>query len=296
MKLLVCIFPGSDLEHKVMTPLIQNMCQYLSFASIRNERDLLSGLFICDLLHATQELSKRYIPQVFNFLYSILFSFIQVDVPSNGVFLRTHVGFKNMLNENPTPSQDMSLLFNKMEWNGSDKCGLFVAAVGILSRFFILYSELPSFKEITFLFQKWIQFLPQDCHLNVKDCMKQVENGIHGKSNEKREPLVMQKRKPIPIPTYEPAFQEYYSIDKRYHPNRDTAEMAKLKFQYKKEKKGALRELRKDADFKAREKLKDIKQKDLEYKQKIDKIMGHLASQEGSMRGYEREAKKSKRK
>lgn len=38
------------------------------------------------------------------------------------------------------------------------------------------------------------------------------------------------------------------------------------------------------------------KQKDAEYKKKMDKIMGQLASQEGAMRGYEREKKKSKRK
>lgn len=59
--------------------------------------------------------------------------------------------------------------------------------------------------------------------------------------------------------------------------------------------KGAMRELRKDADFIAREKIKVTKEKDQEYKKKMDKIMGQLANQEGAMRGYEKEKKKSRK-
>ncbi len=72
--------------------------------------------------------------------------------------------------------------------------------------------------------------------------------------------------------------------------------MDKLKFQYKKEMKGAIRELRKDADFISREKLQETKSKDADYKKKIDKIMGQLTAQEGAMRGYEKEKKKSRKK
>ena len=84
-------------------------------------------------------------------------------------------------------------------------------------------------------------------------------------------------------------------MDKRYTPNRDIANLSKLKFQHKKEMKGAMRELRKDADFIAREKIKVTKEKDQEYKKKMDKIMGQLANQEGAMRGYEKEKKKSRK-
>ena len=72
--------------------------------------------------------------------------------------------------------------------------------------------------------------------------------------------------------------------------------MDKLKFQHKKEMKGAIRELRRDADFISREKLKETKSKDAEYKKKMDKIMGQLTAQEGAMRGYEKEKKKSRKK
>ena len=56
-----------------------------------------------------------------------------------------------------------------------------------------------------------------------------------------------------------------------------------------------MRELRKDAAFVARKKRADQKVKDEEYKKKMDRVMGHLGSQEGAMRGYERETKKAKK-
>jgi nucleolar protein 14 len=85
-------------------------------------------------------------------------------------------------------------------------------------------------------------------------------------------------------------------VDKKYNPNKEKAELAKLKFQHKQEFKGAIRELKKDAEFIARAKMEERKTKDADYKRKIDQIMGQLASQEGAMRGYDKEKKKSKRK
>jgi nucleolar protein 14 len=79
---------------------------------------------------------------------------------------------------------------------------------------------------------------------------------------------------------------------KRPHPNRDQQQLSKLKFQYKKEFKGAIRELRKDADFIAREKVKQKREEDAAYQKKMNTIMGQLAEQEGAMRGYEKVKKK----
>jgi nucleolar protein 14 len=112
----------------------------------------------------------------------------------------------------------------------------------------------------------------------------------------KRRPLQLQKRKSIPIPTYAPKFQTGYSVDKRYDPDTDRRETSKLKAEYKKEFKGAVRELRKDAAFLGRKKIQEIRDNDAKYKKKMDKIVGILAEQEGAMRGYERESKRLKKK
>ena len=112
----------------------------------------------------------------------------------------------------------------------------------------------------------------------------------------KRRPLQLQKRKAIPIKTYVPKFHTSYSVDKRYDPDQIRAQEGKLKAEYKKEFKGAVRELRKDAAFLAREKLEKIKKGDAVYKKKMDQIVGQLAEQEGAMRGYEKAVKKKSNK
>ena len=64
-------------------------------------------------------------------------------------------------------------------------------------------------------------------------------------------------------------------MDKHYDKNRERAEHNKLKAQVQKEKKGALRELRKDNMFLARKRLQEIREKDREYKEKIRGIYGY---------------------
>lgn len=78
-------------------------------------------------------------------------------------------------------------------------------------------------------------------------------------------------------------------------PNRERAEQQKLKYEHKKEFKGAVRELKRDANFIATQKLKEIKANDEKYKKKLNGIMGQLSTQEGAMRGYEKEKKKARR-
>jgi nucleolar protein 14 len=112
----------------------------------------------------------------------------------------------------------------------------------------------------------------------------------------KQQPLQNLARKNIPIKSYLPKFQTTYSIDKKYDSNPTRVSDQKLKKEYKQEFKGAVRELRKDAIFKNREKLKEGKLKDLVYKKKMDKIRGALDEQEGAMRGFEKEKKKGKKK
>jgi nucleolar protein 14 len=112
----------------------------------------------------------------------------------------------------------------------------------------------------------------------------------------RQRPLANLKRKAIPIKTYLPKFQTNYSLDRGNDPNRERVLDQKLKSEYKKEFKGAVRELRKDASFKARQKLKEQKEKDVIYKKKMDKIVGQLAEQEGAMRGFEKEKSKKRKK
>ncbi|KAI4730920.1 Nop14-like protein [Aureobasidium sp. EXF-10728] len=114
----------------------------------------------------------------------------------------------------------------------------------------------------------------------------------------RRRPLELHHHRPLPIRTSIPKFEENFNPDKHYDPDRERADAAKLKKEYKRERKGAVRELRKDANFIAREQLRDKKERDAEYEKKYKRLVAEIQGEEGhEAKQYEREKRmrKSKR-
>jgi nucleolar protein 14 len=110
-----------------------------------------------------------------------------------------------------------------------------------------------------------------------------------------RHPLGLHHHRPLPIKTAIPKFEESFNPDKHYDPDRERAESAKLQKEYKREKKGALRELRKDANFLAREKLREKREKDKAYEEKYRRLVAEIQGEEGrESNAYEREKRMRK--
>src|ERR1700761_3073383 len=85
-------------------------------------------------------------------------------------------------------------------------------------------------------------------------------------AHQSRKPLLLQSHKPIPIATYTPKFSNTASsFLHAKDPDHERAAAAKLKREYRQERKGALRELRRDAAFLARHHQKDQEDKDRRY-------------------------------
>ena len=104
-----------------------------------------------------------------------------------------------------------------------------------------------------------------------------------------RRPLELHHHRPIPIKSAIPKFEEYYNPEKHYDPDRDRADSKKLRADYKRERKGALRELRKDANFIAREKLRQKRETDAAYEQKYKRLVAEIQGEEGKEKNaYER--------
>lgn len=105
-----------------------------------------------------------------------------------------------------------------------------------------------------------------------------------------RRTLSLHNHRPLAIKTSIPKFEESYNPDKHYDPDRDRAEMSKLKAEHKRERKGTLRELRKDANFIARESLREKKERDREYEKKYKRLVAEIQGEEGrDANAYERE-------
>ncbi|KAF2636111.1 nucleolar protein 14 [Massarina eburnea CBS 473.64] len=114
-------------------------------------------------------------------------------------------------------------------------------------------------------------------------------------SRQARRPQILHNHRALPIKSNIPKFEESFDPTKHYDPDKDRAEAAKLRKEYKREKKGAMRELRKDANFIAREKLREKKEKDRKYEAKERRIIAEIQGEGARDRNdYEREKKKRK--
>ena len=115
-------------------------------------------------------------------------------------------------------------------------------------------------------------------------------------SRQSRRPLALQAHKPIPIPTYIPRFEHTTSNYLRNRdPDHERNEAAKIKAQYKQERKGAIRELRKDARFLAAEQQRKQKEKDRSYNDRMKRVFGSIESERAEEKAMEREKMKEKR-
>lgn len=110
-----------------------------------------------------------------------------------------------------------------------------------------------------------------------------------------RRNLELHHHKPLAIPSRIPRFEDNFHPDRHYDPDAERAESARLRKEHKRERKGAVRELRKDADFIAREKYREKKERDAEYAKRQRRIVSEIQAEEGREGNlYEREKRRRK--
>lgn len=116
-------------------------------------------------------------------------------------------------------------------------------------------------------------------------------------AQKERKPLRLQSHKPVPIPTFIPKFEEGYQPGRpAFDPDTARNETAKLKALVKKERKGAIRELRKDNRFIAEERARMRDEKDQAYNAKIRSIHAGLESERAEEKDYQRTKARAKAK
>jgi nucleolar protein 14 len=106
----------------------------------------------------------------------------------------------------------------------------------------------------------------------------------HTTSLTSRRPLLLHTHRPLPIKTSLPLFDASYNPSRHNNasdPDSERRALNKLRAEHKAEKKGAMRELRKDANFLARQQLKEKRERDEEYERKMRRVVGMIQSEEG---------------
>ena len=103
-----------------------------------------------------------------------------------------------------------------------------------------------------------------------------------------RQPLALQAHKPIPIASYAPRFEDDFAPGRHYDPDVERNSSKKVRALYKKERSGAIRELRKDNRFLAGEKAKEQAEKDRAYNAKMRRVEGEITTERAEEKEMQR--------
>ncbi|BEI87189.1 hypothetical protein CcaverHIS002_0705350 [Cutaneotrichosporon cavernicola] len=269
----------------------------LSQSRIRSTSDLASGLFMCSLVAQYEAESKRLMPEAINFLASTIRALLKrkKDAP----FVRAYpnlVSGEMFLSMGVPPHHPINL-FSRSEPEQT-RSNLLAAALRLIQSFASLYSSLDAFVELFTPLSTVLSSSRTKLHPDLKSLFTQTASQLENQlrlATTSRMPLTLQDHKPIPIASYAPKFEKDFAPDRHYDPDVERNAAAKLRAAYKKERKGAIRELRKDNRFLASEKAREQAAKDDEYSAKMRKAHGSLNAERAEEKEMEREKRRDKR-
>ncbi|MCJ1359085.1 MAG: nucleolar complex protein 14 [Icmadophila ericetorum] len=305
-------FPTSDHFHQVVTPAMLSMGRYLGQKIPKAIGDLVKGAFVCTLCLQYQQLSKRYIPEVVNYVLNALCA-LAPSRPSGSLGLFTLHDAPSKLRI--TSSSSMAKIRKMRFWDidyvdGADtekdeelKLSLFKTFLDLSKAMAELWMNKSAYYEIFQPFDKTLDFLrSKACSKSLGPHLTSLIHVIHDTlrmhldiSLRSRKPLALHNHRPQAIKTSIPKFEESYNPSRHYDPDQDRTELKKLKAEHKRERKGALRELRKDASFIARESLREKKERDEAYEKKYKRLVAEIQGEEGREgNAYEREKRRRK--
>lgn len=303
-------FPTSDHFHQVVTPAMLCMTRYIGQKVPQTLNDLATGSYISTLCLQYQRLSKRYVPEVVNYVLNAVWALCPVE-PAHLLGLFPHHSSPDSLRIHSTSDaieETRQLSF----WdvvstpqptdadNQQFKIALIETHIAMIETMAELWAEKSAFCEVFAEIYSTLRFLQNFGKLNDKtrEEIRTVAHKVHEKllhSQSARQFLRLHRHRPLAIKTSIPKFEESYNPDKHYDPDHDRAEVSKLKAEHKRERKGAMRELRKDANFITRESLKEKKERDSAYEKKYKRLVAEIQGEEGrESKNYERERRMRK--
>ncbi|KAK3310575.1 nucleolar protein 14 [Chaetomium strumarium] len=307
-------FPTSDHFHQVVTPAMLAIARYLGQKIPQHLSDYATGTYLSILSLQYQQFSKRYVPELVNFCLNTLCSlahekpreklgFFPVHEPAAGIRIKgASTTTIRQLNCSDCQQKKQSL---SPEEDNSLKVAIINTITAVLKTAAETWHKLPAFYETfqpALLALQHLTSQPNAAHLppaltaKLTDAASTITRLLQ-LARLSRRPLELHHHRPLAIRTYVPKFEDSFDPDKHYDPDRERAELAKLKAEHRRERKGALRELRKDADFIRRENLRVKKERDAAYEKKYKRLVAEIQGEEGrAANEYAREKAARKRK
>ncbi|EDV43673.1 uncharacterized protein Dana_GF18606 [Drosophila ananassae] len=304
-KLVANLYSTSDFRHPVVTPCFIFMQHILSRARVRTRQEISMGLFLTTVVLEFVSQSKRILPAVYNFLQGVVHMSIpkrdveqiaitppfEKDGPlSKLLALSSGKETKNLeaqalqatdlVTQTITPDFKVRALNTALQLT-VDSLQLVEEHVGVCylaTPFLGLLSRLP------------LDLYPEHVHLNHKAATELVQR----LGGQKMKPLAPAERKPKALRLLEPRFETVYDDKRRPKMSKAKEERAKLLHKIKREKKGAIREIRRDTAFVQELKLKQTLRSDKERQEKVKRIYQEASMQQGELNELARSKKKKK--
>nr|XP_023649092.1 nucleolar protein 14 [Paramormyrops kingsleyae]XP_023649093.1 nucleolar protein 14 [Paramormyrops kingsleyae]XP_023649094.1 nucleolar protein 14 [Paramormyrops kingsleyae] len=308
LKIVALLFPTSDFRHPVTTPALVYISQLLTKCPITSLEEVTGGLILCCLTLEYVTLSQRFVPELVSYLLGILHLAVR-DKGSLGyrvvppfrltgrhcdLLVTSDAAHAESWSRIPLPMSGAQSLKLKDDLERDHyKLSCLATCLDLVKRCSSLYKSLPSFTQIFWpiriLLSKHISL---EGHSSVLQDLHREALEAVSESPERPSPLVFEKTKPIPLRLFTPKIVEVLDFGKKRGSSKQEREKEKLKHKYRKELKGALREIRKDTKFLAREKLTEIMTRDAERKRKVKELFGSLSTQEGEWKALKKKKRK----
>ncbi|KAJ1019476.1 hypothetical protein NDA16_004593 [Ustilago loliicola] len=315
LRLVGSVWPTSDKQHNVTTPLALLIAQYLGHARIRSVSDLASGLFLCSLVVSNEKESKRLFPEALNFLFSAVAILAllggekkqreglakiraiaeeygiptpDVDAPyTRHLRLSGKNAVEHAQQAVNLPSLITSESTSDTALQQQQSTTLLSVALSLISNFSDLYNGSTSYVELFTPFSTILSLSPSTSSSTLSSTL---DRSLKNASSSRRY-LRLQAHRAIAIASHVPKFdQQGYNPDRKsaLDPDAERVQIQKMKALIKKERKSAIRELRKDNQFIAEVRRQDQAEEDQSYKKKMDKIMSTLQVERSEQKQLER--------
>ncbi|OWZ24060.1 Nucleolar protein [Phytophthora megakarya] len=267
-KALTSIFPTSDLRHNVVSPMETLLGESLARGTVSSPQEATQALFAASLSLDMTRSKERFMPEVVTFLTRTLRAFVtsgsdetkeEDDDKSSVHWLR-----RDLLEWVSSHSEEEKMpALPRLSLAGSSSCSgaqVLSSLLALLDASSAQYASLPSFDELFYpLYLLLHALVKQFEHIKVSD-VNAVITTLHTRLEScwnARRPLRLQSFAPTTLPTFAPHFDENYTVRKDKTAPKDRAQLKQLQRQVKRARKGAARELRRDAEFIHREKQKE---------------------------------------
>lgn len=278
LTLIGTIFPPSDHFHQVVTPALIALSQHLEQTSPSSIKELAIGAYCVSLLIKYQSRAKRFLPEAWNYIFQGLYLLTpnppSIDslpgfypIPSPTDSLRLSASDLRKFSSSTIRKITFSEVHNPVH---DTPLVLYSTFLSLLLAISNLSSEFSAHSE---LLNPFFSFLPKSSPITA------TLKSAHATAISTRRPLELHHHRPLPIPSHVPKFDEEYNpTAHRGGSNPEEREASKLRAEIKKEKKGAMRELKKDARFISRVKRDEERATSKAYHEKMRRVVAMVQS------------------